>query len=121
VKSAVGGCGDFGVPVGIYVAEINGVVRARRDGRIAAGADALGIGNRAYRPTETVVGGDGDADAADAIGVHAALVGDVGGAIGRNANVAVQAAASAGGDGEGDAIDGSEGVDRGGGSSSKAA
>src|SRR6266404_5619428 len=93
MQSAVRGCSDFGVPVGIYVAEINGVVRARRDGRIAAGADALGIGNRAHRPTKTVVGGDGNADAADAISVHAAFVGDVGSAIGRNANVAVQAAA----------------------------
>src|SRR5258708_8729115 len=112
MQSAVRGCSDFGVPVGIYVAQINGVVRARRDGRIAAGADALGIGNRAHRPTKTVVGGDGNADAADAISVHAAFVGDVGSAIGRNANVAVQAAASAGGDGEVDAVDGSECVDR---------
>src|SRR5258708_26662445 len=115
MQAGVRGCRDFGVPVGIYVAEINGVVRAGGNGRIAAGADALGIGNRAHRPTKTVVGGDGNADAADAISVHAAFVGDVGGAIGRNANVAVQAAASAGGDGEVGAGDGSACVDPGGG------
>src|SRR3984893_10233322 len=64
VESPVRGCGDFGVPVGIYVAEIKGVVRAGGDGRIAAGADALGIGNRAYRPTQPVVGGNSNPGAA---------------------------------------------------------
>src|SRR5882672_10904909 len=98
--------------VGINIAKINRVVCASRDGGIAARADALGVGHGSHHPAQSIVGGNGDTGTADAIRIHTPFVGYVGGAVGRNANVAVQAAASSGSDGGVDTIDVCERVDR---------
>src|SRR5882762_6799394 len=98
--------------VGINIAKINRVVGASRDRGIAARADALGVGHGSHHPAQSIVGGNGDTGTADAIRIHTPFVGYVGGAVGRNANVAVQAAASSGSDGGVDTIDVCERVDR---------
>src|SRR5258705_2811232 len=98
--------------VGINIAKINRVVCASRDRGIAARADALGVGHGSHHPAQSIVGGNGDTGTADPIRIHTPFVGYVGGAVGRNANVAVQAAASSGSDGGVDTIDVCERVDR---------
>src|SRR5882762_8172984 len=98
--------------VGINVAKINRVICASRDGGIAARADALGVGHGSHHPAQSIVDGNGDTGTADAIRIHTPFVGYVGGAVGRNANVAVQAAASSGSDGGVDTIDVCERIDR---------
>src|ERR1700687_6010296 len=111
MQAAVGRSSDFGVSVGIHIAKINRVVRADSNRGITAGTDALGVGHGAHDPAQSIVGGNSNAGSADTVSVHALFVGDVRSAVRRNANVAMQAAAGAGRDGEIDAVDGGEGVD----------
>ena len=98
VQAAVLGHGDLRVPIHVDVAEVDGVVRACRNGRVAAGADALGVGHGPHDPAQTVVGRNGYSWPADAGRVHAFLVGNIGSTVRRNANVPVQTAAGSGGD-----------------------
>src|SRR5438309_7381978 len=93
VHSTIMRHGNLGMTVGIYVAQINGVVLARGDRWIAAGADAGAIGNGAHNPGQTIVSGNGNAGPADACCILAFFIRDVSSAVGRYANVSMQAAA----------------------------
>src|SRR5260370_39336451 len=95
MQPAIGRDGDLRVSVAVYVPEVRGVVRACRGGRVPAGADACGIGHCPHDPVQPVVGGNGHSWPADAVHVHALLVGNVRRAIRRDANVSMQATAGA--------------------------
>src|SRR5882724_12352204 len=97
VQAAIMRDRDLGMAVRVYVAEINGVALAGGNRRIAAGADGGAVWHGAYDPGQTIVRGNGDAGTAGAGCVLAIFIGDVSCAIGRNANVSMQAAASSGG------------------------
>src|SRR5258708_23506728 len=101
---------DLGMAVRVYVAEINRVVLARGNRRIAAGTDGGAIWHGAYDPGQTIVRGDGNAWTAGAGCVLAIFIGDVSCAVGRNANVSIQAAASSGSHRTVNSVDGGEGV-----------
>ncbi len=112
VQPAVLGHGDFRVPIHVDVTEVDGIVRACCDGRVTAGADALGIRHGPHDPVQAVVDGDGRSWPADAVRVHALLVGNVGCTARRDASVSVQATASAGSNGAIHAADSRKEVDR---------
>src|SRR5260370_34371317 len=94
VQAAVLGRGNLRVPIHVYVTEVDGVVRACRNGRVTAGTNALGVGHGLHDPAQTVVDGDGHSWPANAVRVHALLVGNVGRTVRRDTNVSVQTAAS---------------------------
>src|SRR6266481_1760894 len=102
---------DLRVAITVDVTEIDRVVAARRNRRVAAWADAHSIRYRPDNPAQAVVGGNGHAGPAHIVRVKAALVRDVGRAIRRDAHVSVQAAASAGSHGAVDTVDAGEEVD----------
>src|ERR1700737_3165059 len=85
--------GDLRVAVGVRVAEVHGVARADAHRWISTGRGGVAVRHRLDRPAHAVVGGDGDADAAGELRVLAVVVGDVGGAVGGDLDVPVQAAA----------------------------
>src|SRR5712672_1615157 len=101
---------DLGVAVRVYVAEINSVALAGGDRRIAARADAGAIGNGAHHPGQTIICGNGNAGSAITGCVLAVFIWDISRAVGRNANVSMQAAASSGSYGTVHAVHGSESV-----------
>src|SRR6266850_2345092 len=82
VLAAVMGDGDFCVPISIDVAEIDGVVIARRNGRVAPWTDALGVGYGPHDPTQAVVRGDSHSWPAHVVHVKAMLIRDVDRAVG---------------------------------------
>ncbi len=95
VVTAIVRNGDLGVSVPVHVAEVDGVVRAGGHRGIAAVAVGIAVRNRLYGPGRSIVGGDHHAHSVDVVGIPTVVVGDVGGAVGRNSNVAVKAAARA--------------------------
>src|SRR5712675_3183434 len=98
--------------VSINVAKINRVVCASRDGGVAARADALGVGHGSHHPAQSIVGGDGNAKADDAIGIHTPLIGYIRGSIRRNPDVTVQPSASSGGHRKIDSVHRGERINR---------
>ena len=76
------------------------------------GMIAGAIWYRAHHPGQSVVGGNGNAGTAGAGCILAIFIGDVGRAIGRNANVSMQSAASSGRHGKVHAVDRGEGINR---------
>src|ERR1700676_2234129 len=112
VLPAIGRNGNLRVPVGIYVTQVNRVVCTCRDRGIASRADAFGVGNGFHNPIQSIVGRYGNADSVHAVAVHATLVRNVSGAVGRNAHMAVEAAASSWRHGQIHTVNGSESIDR---------
>ena len=88
----IAGDRDVGVPVEVHVAHVKGVARARRRGGISTRPARLGPGDGADGPGEPVVVAHHHRGTGDAGEVGAILVRHVRGAVGRDADVAVQAA-----------------------------
>src|SRR5215831_9906084 len=110
VQAAIMRYRDLGMTVRVHVAEIDCVVAAGGNRRIAGGTSA--VGNGAHRPGQTVVSGYSNARTAYACCILAVFIGNVSSAIGRDPNVSMQTAAGARRNGKGDAVDGGEGVKR---------
>src|SRR6266853_3761379 len=110
VQAAIVRYRDLGMTVRVHVAEINCVLAAGGDRRIAGRTGT--VWNGAHHPGQTIVSGYGNAGTARACCVLAPFVGNVSSPIGRNANMPMQAAASSRRHGKVHAVDGGEGVNR---------
>src|SRR2546422_9122693 len=93
VQPAVLGDSDLRVAIRVNVAEVDRVVAARRNRRIAPWTDALGVGYGPHDPTQAVVRRDGHTWPARVVRVKAMFIGDVDRTVGRDPDVTVQAAA----------------------------
>src|SRR5258708_35631028 len=73
---------DAGASVAVYIAEIDRVAGSGGDGGIGVGADAGGIGHRAYCPAHAVSDGNGPAGMIAAVRCSAGFIGHIDSTVG---------------------------------------